>query len=239
MTVSDSENRPSQTKAWLGFGFSLAAFLLVCLLLIIAFVRASQYAEAAKHGAAVAGGGFMGVTMLVVLIVIPLLVLGLIFSIKGLNYSRKHALKKWPSACGIILSCLIFLSFFLPLIASTFSSPEPVEVQLPESPASTAVNGEEESYPNGLAVLYIDSYFELKCSYSKDGRKGSVANMTIDSGLKHQFETWMSVNSISKDAEFRLSAAADAKYDNVVMVIDMLRDLGITNYAMYCTLSPG
>lgn len=239
MTVSDSENRPSQTKSWLGFGFSLAAFLLVCLLLIIAFVRASQYAEAAKHGAAVAGGGFMGGTMLVVLIVIPLLVLGLIFSVKGLNYSRSHALKKWPSVCGIVLSCLTLLSFFVPLIASAFSSPAPVEVQLPENPASTSVNSAEESYPNGLAVLYVDSYFELKCSYSKNGKKGSDANMTIDPGLKHQFETWMRVNDISKDAEFRLSAAADAKYDNVVMVIDMLRDLGITNYAMYSTLSPG
>lgn len=68
MTVSDSENRPSQTKAWL--------------------------------------------------------VLGLIFSIKGLSFARRHALKKWPSICGIVFSCLIFLSFFVPLIASTFSSPE-------------------------------------------------------------------------------------------------------------------
>lgn len=47
----------------------------------------------------------------------------------------------------------------------------------------------------------------------------------------------MRVNNISKDAEFRLSAAADANYNDVVMVIDMLRDLGITNYAIMSQLS--
>lgn len=45
---------------------------------------------------------------------------------------------------------------------------------------------------------------------------------------RHELQTWMQMSNIDKDANFTIKTNIDVEYSDVVDIIDILKELGIT-----------
>lgn len=211
-----SHKKPRQIMAWLGFGFSL------CVAVIILGILALVFSPFGSRNV-------MGVAPFYILVCVPLGLMAMIFSIIGLRSARKHSLKKWPGICGIIFSFIILIGFFVPMIASASGQNEPIAVEIPEV--------KEEVAPQQGVVLSITDHLDMLCYDNRNGEDNSPAKIFIHGlDLKHEFETWMRMNNISKEDFFMIRTNAEADYTEVVAVIDVLNELGIKNFQLMTSL---
>lgn len=206
----------SQPIAWLGFGISLALFLLtwVIICLILSHIGDSNFR-------------FTGIFMMYFFIGSILGILGLVFSIKGLNAANRYALKKGPSIMGIIFICLTLISFFIPVIAAAVMKGERNEKisheQLEKTTTATTESAE--------VILHIDMWGDVKCY--KAGSKNSVKmNAHSSYSLKKELNTWLKTNGYNKNVCILIKTDPEIEYHYVVNVLDTLNDLGLDNYTI-------
>lgn len=218
--------------AWLGFGISAAALLLVWTVNISVFAGVGNRSIAALY-------------MLLILALCVLGMLGLIFSIVGLVTALRHDMPKWVGACGIVFCCLSVVSVFVPFIAAGFIEKEPVEVMTPASVADVVaeqVSVTEAAEPVSVAgdtdggcdmLLKISRYGKVRCYNLTEGADGTPAVLSAYSyDLKHEIGTWMRMNGLDTDSPVGIRADENADYSDVVTVIDALHSMGMNRYRM-------
>lgn len=89
----NNNKKPTSVISWLGFGLSLATFLILIISIIL-----------------VAISGEPALMMLTVVCCSPLGFIGFVFSIIGLIIAIKNCTPKWMSVSGIIFCCLSLLT---------------------------------------------------------------------------------------------------------------------------------
>lgn len=206
--------KPSQVMAWLGFGISLALFIMIWGVnaLVLSHIGDRDFPAAALYMLVILGGGFLGL-------------MGLIFSIIGLVQATRNFVKKWPSVCGIIFCCLSLVSVFAPIIIASTMKTQTVEIQLPEQKEATGTDD--------AVMLYITDMHTIKCYDNRNGNDNSPAiirSYSIDK--KHELETWMQMNEIKKDANFIVKADTEVDYSEIVEILDILKELKITKFKL-------
>lgn len=214
MEVLTQVRKPSQVIAWLGFGLSLTVLVLIWVVNALVFTHIGErdFPVAALYMLVILIGGFLGL-------------MGLIFSIIGLVSANKHFSKKWPSVSGIIFCCLSLLSLFAPIIISSTIKSNPIEVMQLEQ-------NENPSSNSGI-LLYITNMNRLKCFDNRNGIDNKPAVISLFSAdKKHELQTWMQMNNINKDANFTIKTDTAVEYSDVVDIIDILKELGITKFQL-------
>ncbi len=91
----------------------------------------------------------------------------------------------------------------------------------------------ENPSPNSGIVLYITNMNRLKCFDNRNGidNKPTVISL-FSADKKHELQTWMQMNNIDKDANFTIKTDTDVEYSDVVDIIDILKELGITKFQL-------
>ncbi len=219
MEVLTPVRKPSQVIAWLGFGLSLTVLVLIWIVNVLVFTHIGErdFPAAALYMSVILIGGFLGL-------------MGLIFSIIGLVSANKHFDKKWTSVSGIIFCCLSLLSLFAPIIIASTIKSNPTEVMQLEQ-------NENPSSNSGI-ILYITNMNRLKCFDNRNGidNKPAVISM-FSADKKHELQTWIQMGNIDKDANFTIKADTDVEYSDVVIIIDILKELGITKFQLSSAVS--
>lgn len=214
MEVLTPVRKPSQVIAWLGFGLSLSVLVLIWVVNALVFTHIGErdFPAAALYMLVILIGGLLGF-------------MGLIFSIIGLVSANKHFDKKWPSVSGIIFCCLSLLSLFAPIIIASTIKSDPTEViQLEQNKNPSSNSG---------IVLYITNKNRLKCFDNRNGIDNTpVAISMFSAEKKHEFQTWMQMNNIDRDANFTIKTDTDVEYSDVIEIIDILKELGITKFQL-------
>lgn len=214
MEVITPVRKPSQVIAWLGFGLSLTVLVLIWVVNVLVFTHIGErdFPAAALYMLVILIGGFLGL-------------MGLIFSIIGLVSANKYFDKKWPSVSGIIFCCLSLLSLFAPIIIASTIKSSPTEVMQLEQ-------NENPSSNSGI-ILYITNKNRLKCFDNRNGidNKPAVISM-FSADKKHELQTWMQMSNIDKDANFTIKTDTDVEYSDVVDIIDILKELGVTKFQL-------
>lgn len=211
MEVLTPVRKPSQVIAWLGFGLSLTVLVLIWVVkLVFTHIGERDFPVAALYMLVILIGGFLGL-------------MGLIFSIIGLVSANKHFDKKWPSVSGIIFCCLSLLSLFAPIIIDSTIKPKPIKVMQLEQ--------HENPSSNSGIVLYITNMNRLRCFDNRNGidNKPAVISM-FSADKKHELQTWMQMSNIDKDVNITIKIDTDVEYADIVDIIDILKDLGITKF---------
>lgn len=208
--------KPSQVMAWLGFGISLAVLVIIWIVNALVFTHIGErdYPIAALYMLVFLVGGFLGL-------------MGLIFSIVGLVSALRNFSPKWPAVCGIVFCCLSLLSVFAPVIIASTIKSETIKVETPESVIASETNTSE------VVVLYITDMNRMKCYDNRHGidNNPAVINMfSIDK--KHELQTWMEINGIKNDANFTLKTDEGVEYSNIVEILDIFKELGITKFRL-------
>lgn len=219
MEVLTPVRKPSQVIAWLGFGLSLTVLVLIWIVNVLVFTHIGErdFPAAALYMSVILIGGFLGL-------------MGLIFSIIGLVSANKYFDKKWTSVSGIIFCCLSLLSLFAPIIIASTIKSNPTEVMQLEQ-------NENPSSNSGI-ILYITNMNRLKCFDNRNGidNKPAVISM-FSADKKHELQTWIQMGNIDKDANFTIKADTDVEYSDVVIIIDILKELGITKFQLSSAVS--
>ena len=199
--------KPSQVMAWLGFGISLSVLLMIWAMNAFIFSHVGE------------GHNSFGLLFTLSIPVFGLLgLLGLIFSIIGLTSALKNSVKKWPSVYGIFFCCLNVVSIFAPLIVAGAIGSEPIEV---------AQFGNKTAKGNEI-VFYITDNKELKCYDNRSGKdKNPVVMRMWDSDKENQLRTWLQLNKIEKNSNFKIMTDRGVDYSDVVEIIYLLNSLGI------------
>ena len=217
MEIPPTIKRPSQVVAWLGFGISLALFILVWTLngFILYLVGQSNHDIA-------------GLYMLMFMIGSILGVLGLAFSIIGLITACRYVLKKLPSVMGIILCCASLISIFVPFFISATIKAEKEEIALQNS--TDNLNEEDGIIKNKTEIiLYIHGFGDVKCCKSGNNNFDNLSAFSKYKFLR-EFKTWMQTNGYTKNASIVIKSDKNVDYQYIVNVIEVLNQLGIKDY---------
>lgn len=59
-----------------------------------------------------------------------------------------------------------------------------------------------------------------------DNKPAVISMFSADK--RHELQTWMQMSNIDKDANFTIKTNIDVEYSDVVDIIDILKELGIT-----------
>lgn len=214
--------------AWLGFGISAAALLLVWTVNISVFAGADSHSIVALY-------------MLLIVALVVLGLMGLIFSIVGLVTALRHDQPKWVGTCGIVCCCLSVISVFVPFVAAGFVEKETIRIKTPSAvveetvaePVTESVSVAENT-DDGCDILFkIRRYGEVQCYNLTEGADATPAKLSAYSyDLKHEISTWMRMNGLDKNSPVGIKADEKADYSDVVTVIDVLHSLGINRYRM-------
>lgn len=208
-----AERKPSQVMAWLGFGISLALFLMIW------GVNALMFSLIGNKEALV----FTTLLMLFIPVGGFLGLMGLTFSIIGLVQATKNYLRKWPSVWGIIFCCLSVISVLSPVIIAATLKNKTLEIEQPEQ--------EEATWTDSKIELFITDDNTIKCYDNRYGEDDNPDVISLNSiNKKQEFETWMQRNNISKDEGFIINTDTYASYSDIVEVIDLLSELNILHY---------
>lgn len=217
MEIHPPIKRPSQVVAWLGFGISLALFILVWILngFILYLVGQSNHDIA-------------GLYMLMFMIGSILGILGLAFSIIGLITACRNALKKFPSVMGIVLCCASLISVFIPFFIAASIKAEKEEISLQNNTDNP--NEEDGIIKNKTdIILYIHGLGDVKCSKSGDNNFDNLSAFSKYQFLR-EFKTWMQTNGYTKNASIVIKSDKNIDYQYIVNVIEVLNELGIKDY---------
>ena len=211
-------NKPSQVMAWLGFGISLALFLLVW------GINAVIFCHLGDSNSANSAYPYAVLYMMLIIIGSILGILGLVFSIIGLVSANKNGLKKLPGVLGISLCCASLLSVFAPILYTVlFIETEHVEVIVPPS--------NEDISSNEDVILSIERFGDVKCNKA-DG--SSLANMSAISkcSFSRELKTWLQTNGYNENVSIVIKADTDVDYNYIANVIEALNDMGIKKFSI-------
>jgi uncharacterized integral membrane protein len=122
----NNNKKPTSVISWLGFGLSLATFLILVISLVIAVVF---------HN-----GSSSNLIILAFFFGIPIGIIGFIFSIIGLVMAMKNNTPKWMSVSGIIFCCLSLLTPILIAMIGMMVSHEPDQTIEEDQAVEKAIN---------------------------------------------------------------------------------------------------
>lgn len=203
----------SNVFAWIGFGISLAVFLMVWGVNIIVFTTPNF------------GTMFASLYMMLFLAGSVLGVLGLVFSIVGLIISYRKYLPKWPGVIGITLCCLSIVSVFAPFVMAVNKS-ETMELKLPE----TVTDTEAESIKDDIILKVLKNH-TVECYNNKNGEDRNPNVIKIDDNFNDELSFWLrGINVDDTGENFAIEADKETGYDEIVIVLDALKNLGITKF---------
>ena len=201
--------KPSSVFSWLGFGISLAVFLIVCLGAFVLFFVDEGPRVVFDYMLMVLACGLIGT-------------LGFIFSVVGLVIANKHDLPKWMSVSGIILCCLSVIAFFSDPL-ETFYHNEPHRVIIPES-----IQALEKSENMVVFVLDADGNVTCSCNDIYDDIEVMFSLRTSSDEL--ELKAWIATNVA--DRQVVIYANKEVPYSQTEKLIELLNECGISKFSL-------
>lgn len=218
---ANNQKKPTSVISWLGFGMSIAVFLLIWFVNILVFNWMGKEANpiAALYMLTIMVGGILGL-------------MALVFSIVGLSMAIKNSTPRWIGVTGIIICVLTILSFFVPIMCAGMIKNKTVETELPESNSVSNADIKED------VTIQVFSVGRVRCINNKDASNTVVGNMnTVDLDFKNQLANWLRMNNVDSTTGVIVNSTNDADYSDITKVVETLNENGITKFKLSSSLN--
>lgn len=216
MDSSNNNKKGSSVISWLGFGISTFVLLLILFINLLLFNSRDSFDFIASiYVILFFVGGLLGL-------------LGFIFSIAGLIMAIKNYTPKWIGVCGIVISCISFVSFFaIPIIANTSKEKEPTEVITPPSVL------ENTDGDTNQVVIQINDDKSVICYIEEDSSSRLEMNMG-DVQFQKQFTSWLNdhLKSVDPNTPITIVSSSKLDYSYVNPVLDLLQESGHSRFSL-------
>lgn len=235
----------------IGFYFTLIPFIIFILLVVLARIGSNDNTHAQA-----ASSGYSGLAMLSLMTVIPLAVIGLIFSIRGYLKSARCGAPKWPGLCGISFFVLSFLSIIIAVMVPNSNKnhhernfaygvsedtynyenylTQTDEIAYPDVTDEEVEIQEEEqvnSPTNGDIIINVDDrYARCYDNRSEEDKNPAKIDLLFESEIPRQLRMWIKVNKISKNEPIIITNTSTTKYTYIVSLLEAMESLGLNNY---------